>query len=396
MADPLSEWSSGGSGDGAGTADCRDDVVDDRDRQVLIVGDGVGAAAAAGFLDRLGLDPVLATPTRRRPLPPVVTVWESGLLLLERIGLRRPVERHGAALTRFACRTRGRCWPVGDPDRPVPVAVARSRLDSILECRLLDRIRTADRPVATLAPTERGVRATFERGVDELFDAVLTTERRLLPGDREMDARAIHRWTGRWPATAPTPDVPTEAWDGRRAALTVPTPDRLFVHLLTDAETTAVDAVGPDGVGDRFGHLFDPPVTPFSDRLVDVQYERLPCASPASRSVGGIALFGPASRASIPGDCLGTALAVEDAWVLADELASGSGVVPDRLARYERRRRRRDAELVAIGGADAADPRLPPAHSPPIRWLRATRAAVLGPASRSSLPAPAGDVPDRL
>ncbi|MFB6255768.1 MAG: hypothetical protein ABEH58_03415, partial [Haloplanus sp.] len=281
--------------------------------------------------------------------------------------LRRPVERHGTTLSRFACRTRGRCWPVSDTD-PELVAVTRARLDDILERRLLDRIRTVERPVTTLTPTARGVRAIFERGVDELFDAVLTTERRLFPGDEATDAQAIHRWTGRWPATASAPDVPTEAWDDRHAAFTVPASDATFVHLITVTETADIDAVGPADMGDRFGHLFDPPATPFSDRLPDFQYERLPCASPASRCVDGIASFGPASRTSIPGDCLGAALAIEDAWVLADELASGAGVVTDRLERYGRRRRRRDAELVAARDAVDSGPR-----SPPIRRLCAGR-----------------------
>ena len=380
--------------DASGTVARRDDgAATTRDRQVLIVGDGVGAAAAAGFLDRAGLDPVLASPARGRPLPPVVTLWRSGLTLLERLGLRRPVERHGTTLTRFACRTRGRCWPAGDTDHPALVAVARARLDAILERRLLDRIRTAERPVATLTPTDHGVRAVFERGVDELFDAVLTTERRLFPGDAATDARAIHRWTGRWPATAPAPDVPTEAWDDRRAAFTVPVPDTTFVHLVTATETAAVDAVGPADLGDRFGQLFDPPVTPFAGRRPDFQYERLPCVSPASRRVDGVALLGPASRTSIPGDCLGAALAIEDGWVLADELASGAGSVIDCLERYGRRRRRRDAELVAARDADAADSGL---QSPPIRWLRATRTAVLGPDPPSSVFALASEGPDRL
>ena len=382
------------SDDASGTAARRDDGSDAaRDRQVLIVGDGIGAAAAAGFLDRAGLDPVLASPARGRPLPPVVTLWQSGLTLLERLGLRRPVERYGTTMTRFACRTRGRCWPTGDTDNSALVTVARARLDAILERRLLDRIRTAERPVATLTPTERGVRAVFERGVDELFDAVLTTERRLFPGDEATDARAIHRWTGRWPAAAPAPDVPTEAWDDRRAAFTVPAPDATFVHLVTATETAAVDAVGPADVGDHFGHLFDPPVTPFADRFPDFQYERLPCVSPASRCAGGVASLGPASRTSIPGDCLGAALAIEDGWVLADELASGAGGVTDRLERYDRRRRRRDAELIAARDADAVDSGL---QSPPIRRLRATRAAVLGPDPPSSVHALASEVPDRL
>lgn len=393
MADRRLSRPSNGVSDASGPAVGRDDSADARDRQVLIVGDGIGAAAASGFLADEGFDPVLASPARGRPLPPVVALWEPGLTLLERLGLRRPVERHGTTLTRFACRTRERCWPAGDVDRPALVAVARARLDALLERRLLDRIRTVERPVSALAPTERGVRAAFERGVDELFDAVLTTERRLLPDGTGPDARAIHRWTGQWPAAAPAPDVPTEAWDDRRAAFTVPTPDATFVHLLTTAETAVVAAAD---IGDRFGHLFDPPVTPFSDRLPDFQYERLPCAPPPSRRVDGVALFGPASRTSIPGDCLGTALAIEDAWVLADELASGSGAVTDRLARYERRRRRREAELPAARDADATDPRLPPIRSPPMGRLRAARAAVLGPNPPSAVQTLASDIPDRL
>jgi 2-polyprenyl-6-methoxyphenol hydroxylase-like FAD-dependent oxidoreductase len=392
MADRPRPRSSGDAGNAPGPTNRRTAAdAPGHDQQVLIVGGGTGAAVAAGFLDRAGLDPVLARPERGRPLPPVVTLCRPGLELLDRIGLRRPVERRGTTLSRFACRTRGRRW-TADTGAPALVAVSRARLDDLLERRLVARVRTVDRPVAALTPTEHGVRATFERGVDELFDAVFTTERRLLPGDESADARAVHRWTGRWPPTAPQPDVPTEAWDDRRAAITVPASGTTFVHLVTAAELPAVDAVGTSDIDARFGHLFDLPVTPFAaGERPNFQYERMPCAAPVSRCADGIALFGAASRQSIPGDCLGAALAVEDAWVFADELASGAGTVADRLARYARRRRRRDAELGAV--YDATDASVP--RSPPLRRLRAARRAALGP-DQPAAHTLARAVPDRL
>ena len=56
---------------------------------------------------------------------------------------------------------------------------------------------------------------------------------------------------------------------------------------------------------------------------------------------GRVALLGDAAHAMTPNMGQGAAMAIEDAFVLADELARGADDLPSALKRYEQRRRAR-------------------------------------------------------
>jgi hypothetical protein len=60
-------------------------------------------------------------PGSEDPDPTAVVLWEPGLALLERLGLRRPVETVGTALTDLACADPSRTWTGSVPGRsPLP------------------------------------------------------------------------------------------------------------------------------------------------------------------------------------------------------------------------------------------------------------------------------------
>ncbi|MGB5325659.1 MAG: FAD-dependent monooxygenase [Pseudomonadales bacterium] len=69
---------------------------------------------------------------------------------------------------------------------------------------------------------------------------------------------------------------------------------------------------------------------------------------------GRIALLGDAAHPMLPFMAQGAAMAVEDAWVVAEELSQGDASVSDRLMRYEQRRLARTSRMQAISRANAS------------------------------------------
>lgn len=329
-----------------------------RDRQVLVVGEGLIAVSTAGFLVQAGLDPVIAPPPDGGPSSEVSICWYSGLVLLERLGLRRPIERLGTRLDRLDSLAGDRSARADDTAPASLVAVHRDRLAPLLTNYVADRIRVADRPVTAVEPTATGVRATFDGGLTEPFDAVVTTQRSLHSA-REPTASAggLHCWEFAWPSSHAQPRAPADAWGPHHAALVVPVGDGARVRLVAAPDSAPATPLSTAGLAADFGHLFghhDPFDAVDHGRL---GYRRTPGAVSARLVEDRIVRVGSAARASVPGGCLDLALGIEDAWVLADALAYGPQSVETALAAYERRRRERSRELTAwlAAAANAAD-----------------------------------------
>ena len=382
-------------------------------RSVLVVGDGLTAAATAGFLDGAGLDPVVAPPPSRGQSTGVTVLWRPGLVLLERIGLRRPIERLGEALTCRRCLTTDRSWTAGaaegddatDDDQPTLVAIDRSRLASVLESHVLSTLRLTDRAVTAVDSAGCGVRASFTGGVTESFDAVVTTCRSLLRS-REPSPAGVGWWQFAWPDGPQAPPAPAALWSDRRAALFVPAGDDtggVDVRLVSTAGIDAASALSTAALDREFGDLFAHRPTPFAaldpQRL---QYRRLPRPVPTTLSDGGLVLVGAESRSTIPGDCLGAARGIEDAWIVADSLAYGPDNIDAAVDDSERRRRQRAREYVAAVAA-AAEADRQSADSPPLtdgsswlRQLRARRRLAFSHTRAPQLPPVAESIPQRL
>jgi len=366
------------------------------ERPVLVVGRGLTAAATAGFLDQAGLDPVVAPTAERGRAAGVTVLWRPGLVLLERIGLRRPIERVGTALDSHRCLTSGRSATAGGADRPALVAVGRGRLATLVEASVGDRIRSVDRPVRRVEPGGSGVRVEFEGGLAESFDAVVTTTRSLLvDGPAPPTDRRIHSWSFDWPTDRPTPPAPAEAWDDRRAALFVPTDDRTHVRLVSTVGDAAASALSIADLEQRFGGLFEAVSQPFDALdLQDLRYTRSAAMTPVTVTADGVVMVGAAGRPTLPGDCLGAALGVEEAWVLADALAYGPEGVDAALDAYQRRRQRRQQVIANTVAGVSDDPAA--GLDPTLHWIRTRRRLAFQHVYDGHPPALAESVPDRL
>lgn len=366
------------------------------DRQTLVVGGGPAALATAGFLDQAGLDPVLADVAGASATPTAATLWQPGLELLERLGLRRPVESAGTPLTDLECGEPSHSWAGEVSGRPPLVALRRELLAGLTRRHLADRFRRADRAVAAVDPAGPDVRVTFEGGIEERFDAVATARPSLLDGGPTARP-SLHWWSVEWPAGVPAPAVATEAWRPDSAAFVTPVGDAPRLDFVaTDGPATA-DPLSVEALRAQFGDL-PAPLDGALAELADsaLQYTRTAETVPGPLCREGVVGVGPAAHASVPGGCLGTALAVEDGWVLADALAYGPDALEEALDSYADRRNRR---LTALGAAlrdEALSGRVATDLPDPLARLCARRTIAFGHLFDETAAELVRDVPDRL
>lgn len=364
-------------------------------RQVLVVGNSPTAVVTAGFLEQAGTDPVLAPPPGNRMQPDTLTLWHPGLVLLERLGLRRPIEDIGTRLDRLDRPSTKSSWTTEAVARPSLLTIRRTDLEDLLDRRIGDRIRRVDRPLAGIERLPDRVSVTLEGGITESFDTVATTDPTLVTTrESRQGAATLHAWAFDWPCGTAPPEGPTERWGEDRAAFSVPVGEGTRVRLLaaTDLSHTPTDI---DALERRFSPLFDSSVTLFRGLSQHaVRYHRVPRVIPRSVHADGVVLIGPATRASLPGDCLRTALAIEDAWVLGDALAYGPQNRGDALDAYERRRRHREGDLQQYLMADTPPVRTPDSLSPLLSQLWVSRALAFQHVTSGHLPDIAKEVPE--
>ena len=310
----------------------------DQDREVLIAHTGLSALVTAGLLGRAGFDPVVAPSPSDRSPPRLTVMWEPGLRVLDQLGLRRSVERHGTPVTELDRTGSEKSWKADASTEISLVAIERDQLRALLTQAVYPRVRETDRVVTALESATSGVRATFDHDGTEAFDVAVTADRSL-GADRaaEPDGR-VHTWECHH--FEPTSKA-TEAWGSSAAAFAVPSGDSTSLRLVTTAETPARAAVSADDITDRFSHL-SPPATDLGRALRDsgFEYRRARLAAPTSVSTGRVGLVGPAARTALPGTHLGPSTDIETAWALAASIADASGIITGALSSYEQRRRR--------------------------------------------------------
>ena len=370
-----------------------------RDRQLLVVGHGLTAAACAGFLARAGLDPVLAPRAEDagREQASLVPLWEPGLVLLERLGLRQRLERMGTTLDRLARLSAGRSWADSAANRPPLVVIRRDRLESVLARQLHPRLRTTDRSVTALQPTSTGVTARFDGGIAEPFDAAITATPPRGAGDRTVATPTLHTWTLDCPADDSRPGATTEAWAEQMAAVITPTGDGAQIRVLATPAAAPEAALDVDRLATTFSPLFDSLENPFVHCHADaLRYRRDTHVSPRSLRDDAVVSIGPAARSALPGSLVGPSLGLEDGWVLADCLVDGTLSMDAALASYETRRRTRERSIQHHISADVAASRVSPDCSPLLARLRSSRAIAFGHAIDGDLPDWASAVPGCL
>ena len=314
-----------------------------------VVGSGIAGLAAAVGLARLGWD---VTVVEQRPGPDGdgagLTLWPNAMGALDAIGVGDAVRDIGAPVSRAVINR-----PSGAQLSELPIASLTARYGPLIAVHRgeLQRVLLAAYPGevrhGTAASTADGnvliggdqARSTVVIGADGINSAV----RAAVTGEvrprtcGQFAARGIAR-TG-----ADTPQVTSESWGpGRRFGL-VPLRDRRTYWFAVTSTRDAAENLQQTFAG--WHHPITEVLTaPQAGKTPLLALQDLP-PLPTWHDSRRVVLVGDAAHAMTPNLGQGAAQALQDVATLLAELAARP--VPEALAAYEHRRKRRAEQVVA-------------------------------------------------
>lgn len=371
-------------------------------RQVLVCGTGVAGLAVAAALQQSGHDTVLVDATGERPESAVTTVWQPGLRLLDRLGVGDAVRDAGRRLDTVAVRVEDdRRTLTADGDAAPPLVVGTGTLRELLG----DRVRSATTLSTGLeSVSQRGdaLEVAFANGVREYFDLVVGADGHA-SAVRPVTDRDRPEWTRLARLEVPLGDEagavrPLDAWRDRAVAQALPFPggDTGGVLRLTvpSSARDQVDAAAVAGAAVPDADATGEPAAAVS--TAEWTPARQADREDGSWGVGRVAYCGTAAFPVPRVTGLQAALALEDAWVLADELARGPDDVAAAVAAYARRRRRRVRNAFRRIASVRGRSSYPEAGAEPLTATSGLRAAALGALCTAPLAELQRGVPCRL
>jgi 2-polyprenyl-6-methoxyphenol hydroxylase-like FAD-dependent oxidoreductase len=324
--------------------------------RMIVVGAGIGGLSAAIGLRRAGHDVVvLERAPRIDPVGAGITLFGNAMAALDRLGVREAVAARGAAAAYSAILTADGRELARVPHDLLEGAVAlhRGDLQSVLAAAVGDirlgieavSVRDCGDHVAVTASDGSEERGDLLVGADGIASVARATI-----GNGTLRYGGYTAWRGISPVPVEAGRL-SESWGaGERFGLVDVGGGRTYWFATKNA---------PEGEPERdarkaellrrFGSWHAPirDVIEATDEAGilrnDVRY-----LEPLSRwSDGRVALVGDAAHATTPGVGQGAAQAIEDAVVLAGELA-GDRELPEALARYESVRRPRATAVLKL------------------------------------------------
>lgn len=360
-------------------------------RQILVDGAGVTALALAALLQRSGHDPVLVDAPGRRPASAVTTLWPSGLRVLDAAGVGAAVRNAGRPLDAIVVETgngnSGSCRTLtADGEDPAPVLADTGFLEDVLAERVSD-ISTLSTRVEAMAEHANAVEVTFSNGVREFFDLVVATSNasstvRATTGDDRSNGAALSSIEVQLDGADAMPALPLDCWREGVASQVLPPPTAETSGVLrllapTDA-TQEVDTAAT--VAATFRDCEDDTTAALTAALDAAEWTSVAQANvdTAEWSAGRAVYCGTAAFPVPPLTTLQPALALEDAWVLADELTYGPDTTASLLNAYARRRQERLQTVFRRLAPAEASTAYPGADSEPLATTSRLRATALG------------------
>jgi 2-polyprenyl-6-methoxyphenol hydroxylase-like FAD-dependent oxidoreductase len=347
------------------------------DRQVLVVGTTVPGLALTLLLRRAGYDPILVGSGSVGSRLSVL--WPPAIDLLDRFGAGGVVR--GAAVpvetvTLDGAGTADTRRP-SLPDRTAaPLLVRRRALrEGLRAC--LRGTDPRDRTVVGVDQRASAVEVVFADGVREPFDLVVDAgaSRPLVDPPDEPTTPCVRQFEATVPADAPMPAHPVEHHAEQVTQVLPAPPDGdgpggglLRVTVAPEDRAGVGDHTGPSNAAGGEPKHEESAASSALRRLFPQDWAAVPDGLlPAVLAEGSIRRtahaqsgLGPtgddpghdrivrcgAAAASVaPATGLSAALGIEDAWVLAEELATGPSSVAGTSRRYAGRRRRRGEAL---------------------------------------------------
>jgi 2-polyprenyl-6-methoxyphenol hydroxylase-like FAD-dependent oxidoreductase len=322
--------------------------------RVIVVGGGIAGLSAAISLRRTGHEVVvLERAARIDPVGTGITLFGNAMSALDRLGVGEAVAARGAAATRSAILTWKGRELAGVPSDLLEGTIAVHRADLQAELAAAAGEVRLGVEVTGVEHDENRVVARAADGSEERGELLIGADGLNSVVRREI-ADVATRYAGytAWRGVSPVPVEPgrlTESWGvGERFGLVDIARGRTYWFATKNAPEGESDE--PEGrkaeIVQRFSGWHEPiaTVADAADESAilrnDVYY-----LDPLPRwSHGRIVLVGDAAHATTPGVGQGAAQAIEDAVVLADQLA-GSDDLGAALGEYEAIRRPR-AEAV--------------------------------------------------
>jgi 2-polyprenyl-6-methoxyphenol hydroxylase-like FAD-dependent oxidoreductase len=357
-----------------------DDALGDRpDRQVLVVGDGVGGLALALLLQRAGYDPLLVAGGHRPVESRLRCLWPPTLEVLDALGVRDRVRDHGTTIESVAVRRgdqpRERATVLSRGTAPAPVVVRTRALRRALADRLPDRLRDRDRTVETLSRRDDALTVEFDDGVREWFDVAVGAD----------GAHSSLRRPDRRPATGTVTqyEAVVESDDGT-GLREVRHPDALVQRVPRPAtgHLVRVTAVRADADGGSPTPDALAAAVPVDAEGVRLEQAGFPGGDARERwGVDRVAFCGPAAWPVAPAGGSRIPLAVEDAMALVAALTRAPRDASAAVDAYAARRARRIGTLRRRTRTVRGDHDYPTraASGTPLDILARLRSVALGP-----------------
>jgi 2-polyprenyl-6-methoxyphenol hydroxylase-like FAD-dependent oxidoreductase len=326
------------------------------DGRILIVGGGIAGLTLANALASRGIAfELIERAPRWEPLGAGIGLGPNAMTLLRRLGRAEQIEREGWRFDRgVLADTRGRTLSVHALSTPEhgPLhgfAVPRSILHEALLEGVAGRALRLGLTVDAFAPDTRDVRVRFSDGSHGIYtrvigaDGIRSRVRDLAFGVIAPRYAGYTSW--RFLATSREPPPFTiELWGcGRRVGVVPLGGDRVYVYATLNRRRGHPDPLA--GRADCFREQFKDFAGPVPAALAGLERDAQLIATDIEEiqlprwSSGRIALIGDAAHAMTPNLGQGAAMAIEDAWVLAESLEA----TPDGAAfeAWEQRRRPR-------------------------------------------------------
>jgi len=316
---------------------------------ILIVGGGLAGLTLAAYLSRQGREPTIVEQAPEwRDSGYGIGLWSDGLAVLNELDVLENARVRAADPDGFEVRTSG-----GDlltrasipADKTLLFAIHRTDLHAILRDHVPSDWIQLDTTPERIDERPNDVDVRFDDGTSETFDLVVgadgvhSTVREQCFTDwrlREYDTYVWSLWAAQ---DVDVGEDMVSVWGPGSEGFVARVGDRVGMNLAARRDTppeppargelrTHADAIGwqlpalLDGTDDD----------PFFDRVRDVTCKRW--------HTDRIVLIGDAAHAVRPISGMGASLALQDARVLAQELATGSpGDLSRALERFEERRR---------------------------------------------------------
>ena len=380
--------------------------------QVLIVGDSIPGLTLAVFLERAGHDPVLLGTPDRQNESQLTTLWSPAVHLLDRHDIGDSVREAGYRLDTVELHSSPGESPErrelsSDADPSAPVTVGTDSLREIIHDRLSPATTTLSSEIATVSERPEAIEVEFQNGVREQFDLVVGADgaaSSVRPAD-ESDAPEWTTLTQR-ELTLATPEdsvpIPRDNWREEVFGQVVPSPtsEGASIVRLTYPGSTDLDEQRALEVARSIAPSFGQGANGEAEGVLASGSEP-ETVWQAERGIGQwasgrIAYCGSAAFPLAPATGLHTGLAIEDVWVLADELSRGLDSTVEALQKYGKRRRKRVQTVLRRSETAHSEQAYPRATNEPLSLLSRDRATALGSLCGVSLAELQTDVPSRL